>query len=382
MAGSWEVLLAIGGLYLQSDSLGRNQEKAETEIGPKAHEAKLALQGSYLGVLGGQIELVGLMLRASAYKGMPWAKGAIATGETLVKIGAVVGAVVGFIEAAQAVAAAKRASAAGDSAAAIQYWVAAGFYGVSAIAVAGAALSSTVWGPVGLAVMLALTAYTLSKSAEENESSALERWARRCCFGKADETPVIHWDSPDYADIAFAELNAATLGVQAEFHFESNLVSDPAAPKIGGLISLEREQKIKFKMVLPQYKDAVSAYRWCLIVHRQGDGQFPDYTGGETLIVDEFHARRSTGVSKSASFPGFSPPRLPDYKNDFKFDKKLSSVGHNDLPQLAISGIVELMPTIGAHSIVAATLLVMYWPDRKIESAYIELCHRRENDDA
>ncbi|PMY77272.1 hypothetical protein C1X72_31690, partial [Pseudomonas sp. FW306-2-2C-D06B] len=29
VAGSWEVLLAIGGLYLQSDSLARNQEKAE-----------------------------------------------------------------------------------------------------------------------------------------------------------------------------------------------------------------------------------------------------------------------------------------------------------------------------------------------------------------
>ncbi|WP_207834961.1 T6SS effector BTH_I2691 family protein [Pseudomonas sp. 43(2021)] len=383
IAGSWEVLLAIGGLYLQQDSLGRNQEKAETEIGPKAYEAKLALQGSYLGVLGGHIELVGLMLRASAYKGMPWAKGATATGETLIKIGAVVGAVVGFVEAAQAVSAAKRVSAAGDGAAAIRYWLAAGFYGASAIAVAGTALSSTVLGPVGLAVVLALTAYTLSKSAEENESSALERWARRCCFGKADETPVIHWRSPEYADIAFAELNAATLGVQAEFHFESNLVSDPATPRIGGLTGLERKQKIKFKIILPQYKDGMSAYRWCLTVHRLGDGQFPDYTGGETLVVDEFHARRSTGFSKSASFPGFSPPRLPDYKGDFNIDKKYSSFSEgNDRSQLAISGLIELMPTIGAHSIVAATLLVMYWPDREIESAYIEVCNRRANDDA
>ncbi|CAI3802743.1 hypothetical protein GLGCALEP_03063 [Pseudomonas sp. MM221] len=55
VAGSWEVLLAIGGLYLQYDSLARNQEKAEAEIGPKAHEAKLALQGSQLGLLGGKL---------------------------------------------------------------------------------------------------------------------------------------------------------------------------------------------------------------------------------------------------------------------------------------------------------------------------------------
>ncbi|WP_296234855.1 T6SS effector BTH_I2691 family protein, partial [Pseudomonas sp. UBA4617] len=383
VAGSWEVLLAIGGLYLQQDSLGRNQEKAETEIGPKAHEAKLALQGSQLGVLGGQIELVGLILRASAYSGMPWVNGATATGKTLVKIGAVVGAVVGFIEAAQAISAAKRASAAGDGVAATQYWLAVGFHGASAIAFAGAVLKSTLLGPVGLAVMLALIAYALSKSAEENESSALERWARRCCFGKADETPVIHWNSPESADIAFAELNAATLGVQAEFHFESKLASDPAAPRIGGLISLEREQKLKFKIVLPHYRDGASAYRWYLIVHRRGDGQFPDYTGGETLIVDELHAHPSTGVSKSVNFSSFSPPRLPDYNSDFTINKQYFPVsGLNDLPQLSISGVIELMPTIGTHSIVAATLLVMYWPDRQIESAYIELSQRRENEGA
>nr|HDS1010033.1 hypothetical protein [Pseudomonas putida] len=75
VAGSWEVLLAIGGLYLQYDSLAKNQEKAEAEIGPKAHEAKLALQGSQLGLLGGQIELIGLVLRS-----IPGAKGAAGTG--------------------------------------------------------------------------------------------------------------------------------------------------------------------------------------------------------------------------------------------------------------------------------------------------------------
>ncbi|QJQ21285.1 hypothetical protein HG549_15530 [Pseudomonas sp. SK] len=382
VAGSWELLLAIGGLYLQQDSLGRNQEKAEEEVGPKAHEAKLALQGSQLGVLGGQIELVGLILRASAYSGMPWANDATATGKTLMRIGAVVGAVVGFVEAAQTISAAKRSAAAGDGPAATQYWLAVGFYGASAIAFAGAVVTSTVLGPIGLAVMLALNAYALSKSAEENESSALERWARRCCFGKADETPVIHWNSPEYADIAFAELNAATLGVQAEFHFESKL-SDPAVPRIGGLIGLEREQKLKFKIALPHYRDGVSAYRWCLIVHRRGDGEFPDYTGGETLIVDEFYAPRSTSVSKSVNFPSFFPPKLPDYKSDFNINKEYASLSeHNDLLQLTISGLIELLPTIGAHSIAAATLLVMYWPDRKIESAYIEVCQWRENEDA
>ncbi|MNV92472.1 hypothetical protein D3C71_1870750 [compost metagenome] len=61
--------------------------------------------------------------------------------------------------------------------------------------------------------MLALSAYAISKLADGNESTVLERWARRCYFGRADEKLAVHWDVPEYADIAFAELNAATLGV-------------------------------------------------------------------------------------------------------------------------------------------------------------------------
>ncbi|SUD75938.1 Uncharacterised protein [Pseudomonas putida] len=110
VAGSWEVLLAIGGLYLQYDSLAKNQEKAEAEIGPKAHEAKLALQGSQLGLLGGQIELIGLVLRS-----IPGAKGAAGTGVSLIKFGAIISAIAGIFDTAQAFAAAKRVLAAGDN---------------------------------------------------------------------------------------------------------------------------------------------------------------------------------------------------------------------------------------------------------------------------
>ncbi|MCI1039994.1 T6SS effector BTH_I2691 family protein [Pseudomonas putida] len=377
VAGSWEVLLAIGGLYLQYDSLAKNQEKAEAEIGPKVHEAKLALQGSQLGLLGGQIELVGLVLRS-----IPGGKGAAGTGVSLIKFGAIISAIAGIFDTAQAFAAAKRVLAAGDNRAGAIY-IGAGFgFTVSTGVFVYAVFKPLILGPLGLAVMLALTAYAISKWAEGNESVALERWARRCCFGKADEKPAVFWGSPEYADIAFAELNAATLGVCAAINFESNRSINSAAPRIGGLVSLELEHKLKFQVVLPSYSDECSAFRLVLVVHRHGDGNFPDFFGGETVLVDEYQALPIEALTKAARFSGFSQPRLPDYRKNISVNRKRKSERSEDLAisWLEITGAAELMPTIGSHTIGAATLLVMYWPDTALPDAYIEICVKELNE--
>ncbi|WJD60058.1 T6SS effector BTH_I2691 family protein [Pseudomonas kurunegalensis] len=383
VAASWEVLLAIGGLYLQHDSLARNQQKAELEIGPKALEAKLALQGSLLGILGGQIELVGLLMRSSGnYIKAPWSKGVAVSGVALVRGGALFSAVAGIFDTAQAVAAAMRASAAGDGLSLAQYRWAVGFFGFGTLAFAGAVFNPLIIGPLGIAIILTLSGYALSKRAEKNESTALERWARRSFFGRSGETPLVHWNVPEFADIAFAELNAATLGVQAVLHFESKISTKPGAPKIGGLVSLEVEQKLKFQVVLPQYRQEISAYRCDLIVHRHGDGDYPEYKGGETLVSESYHADGAGPVSKSVMFSDFSPPPLADYKSDISVIKKLrkSMAEGGEIQALDFTGVVELYPTLGTHSIAAATLLVMYWPDRSIPGAYVEICDRREND--
>ncbi|WEK28717.1 MAG: hypothetical protein P0Y58_17580 [Candidatus Pseudomonas phytovorans] len=373
----------VGGLYLQYDSLSRNQEKAEAEIGPKAHEAQLALQGSTLGVLGGNIEVIGLIMRSGvAHVNIPWTRGVAVAGEVVIKIGAVISSIAGIFDMAQAAAASQRAKAFGDSTAQKQHMLAAAFYGSGSAVFAMAVFKTSFLGPLGLALMLMLAAYALSKHAEKNESSPLERWARRCCFGKADEMPVVHWKTPEYADIAFAELNAATLGVTAALHFESTLRTDPTAPRIGGLIGLEREQKLKFQIILPGYKEEVSAYRWSLMLHRCGDGEFPEFTGGEHILADEYHASSVDPLTKFVRFSGFAVPRFPDYKSGFGFDKKIhvAAMGEGGVVNLEVSGVLGLMSAIGSHSIVAATLLLMYWPDRHIDSAYVEVCSRGLND--
>ncbi|MBH3472552.1 T6SS effector BTH_I2691 family protein [Pseudomonas putida] len=383
VAGSWEVLLAIGGLYLQSDSLARNQEKAEVEIGSKAHEAKLALQGSLLGILGGQIELIGLITRSGAGNiHRPWAKGAAVTGQAIIKIGAVLSTVAGVFDTAQAILARQRTLATGDSTAARQYRIAVSAYGLGTVAFAFAVFRPLVFGPLGLAVTLTLVAYEFSKRAENNESTALERWARRCYFGLANETPSIHWNAPEFSDIAFAELNAATLGVQARLNFESSMATDPTLPRIGGLVSLNTVQQLKFLVALPKFNKAKSAYRWKLIAHRVGDGAFPDYVGGESIASGDYFSHPIRPLSPSSSFSKFTPPRHPDYVSDFSTDEYQRPYPGEDggVFQLEISGVVPLAPTIGSHSLSAATLLVMYWPDRNLPDAYIEVCSRGMNE--
>ncbi|MBH3457351.1 oxidoreductase [Pseudomonas monteilii] len=382
VAGSWELLLAIGGLYLQYDSLSRNQDKAETEIGPKAHEAKLALHGSQLGILGGQIELIGLVMRSSASAiRRPWAEGAAITGEATIKIGAVLSAVAGVFDTVQAILAIKRTMAAGDTLAAKKYVVVAFAYGLGTVAFAVTVFKPFVFGPLGLAVTLTLIAYELSKRAEPNDSTDLERWVRRCYFGLANETPSIHWNAPEFSDIAFAELNAATLGVQAKLHFESSLATDPTLPKIGGLVSLNTVQQLRFLAALPRFTKAKSAYRWKLIAHRFGDGTFPDFVGGETIASGDYLAHATKSLSPSSSFSKFSPPRHPDYASDFSIDENQRPYAVEDgSVQLEISGVVPLVPMIGTHSLLAATLLIMYWPDRNLPDAYIEVCSREMNE--
>ena len=383
VAGSWEVLLAIGGLYLQYDSLSKTQDKAEAEIGPKAYEAKLALQGSLLGILGGQIELIGLVTRSGAGNiHRPWAKGAAVTGVAILKIGAALSAIAGIFDMAQAISAKKRTKAAGDNTAAGQFTFAAVASGTSTVAFAFAVFRPFVFGPLGLAITLALLAYELSKRAENNESTPLERWARRCHFGLANETPPIHWKAPEFSDLAFAELNAATLGVQAKLNFESSLATDTTHPKIGGLVSLNTEQKLKFFIILPKFSEAKSAYRWKLMAHRVGDGTFPDYVGGETIASGDYFALPTKPLSPSSSFSEFAPPRHPDYVNDFSTNehRRPYSTEDDNIFQLEISGTVPLAPTIGRHTFGAATLLLMYWPDRNLPDAYIEVCSREINE--
>ncbi|WP_338485731.1 hypothetical protein VRB68_09295 [Pseudomonas trivialis] len=147
-------------------------------------------------------------------------------------------------------------------------------------------------GPLGIAVLLGLVGYAFYKWAEDEESTRLDRWARRCYFGKHNEDPPIHWNKPEHAHIAIAELNAATLGVEAGVNFRLRIVGSDShgwGGPIGSVGAPIYEQHLEYRLVLPLFDANRSAYRWSMTVHRYGDGSANQYTGGEVLAEGELN---------------------------------------------------------------------------------------------
>ncbi|WP_460418666.1 T6SS effector BTH_I2691 family protein [Pseudomonas sp. microsymbiont 2] len=386
VAGSWELLLALGGLYLTHDSLTKNLEKAEVEIGEKSREAVMALHGSKLAILGGEIEALGLIIRTAATQintripltlaGTARMATTIKMGRATVRLGAVMGAVAGIYDTAQAVFALKRTWKGGDKIAASAYTLAAATSAAGVIYSTIAVFNASLMGPLGIAIILAATSYGMIKLAKNKESSSIERWAMRCHFGKANESPAIHWEYPEHADIAFAALNAATLGVEAGVKFETQRANPALTAKIGWIAQAATEQKLTLKISLPNINISSYSYHWSLTVHRHGDGLPSNYTSGETIASGSHEVLHPLPTSQKK--PSSRPARkVKDYRADTlsQRSRKETSGFHSGASTTTefITGHIELTPSLGKHNILAATLSVIYWPDRNTPDAYAHL---------
>ncbi|MFK5736359.1 hypothetical protein KW869_22735, partial [Pseudomonas urmiensis] len=338
-------------------------------------------------------EAVGLIVRQSALQvqksaalaaaGASGASSGVAVGHSLVRVGAMISAVTGVLDAAQTSLAVKRTFAERDTPAWLSYSLA------SLVSVLGVhhsilAISHQVFfGPLGIAIVLSLTAYSLTRIGEKLESTPLERWAKRCYFGKADESPVVHWNKPEHVDIAIAELNAATLGLTTVLKFIA-LKADPAtSSKIGGLANLTTKQFLKYQIILPGFDESSSAYHWTLTVHRHGDGSSHNYTGGEIVACGEFNPPPySATTSRQSSLLPSKMPKFPDYKKDSVVEQKIRHQTNSEkrgFPYYDLKGSVELIPDIGRHNILAATLSITYWPDRAIPDAYAKIVQEQNH---
>ncbi|MBA6130592.1 hypothetical protein [Pseudomonas juntendi] len=137
-----------------------------------------------------------------------------------------------------------------------------------------------------------------------------EVWVSRSLFGKGGEVPNVRWDSVEWADIAIAELNAETLGLQIGLNFDSVLVSDIAIRKVGGLAGLVVEQKLKFQIRLPRYDEVNSGCDWALLVHRAGDGEFPGCHSGELVASGSYDSDCPELFNQTKKFSNCSAPRF------------------------------------------------------------------------
>ncbi|MEN5303544.1 T6SS effector BTH_I2691 family protein [Pseudomonas sp. TWI628] len=364
----WELLLSLGGLYLLNDSLGKNLKRAEQAMGPKADEAMLALYGAKLGIIGGGIELVGLLMPRKASTNSQ-----MSLGRNIARIGGVLNAAAGIFEAAQALTAYDRTKKTGDK-------TAARHYAFASLASLAAAVAGTlgVFNPlalkaIGVAIISSLAAYIFNKIAEKNESTALELWARRCYFGHADETPRTHWNSPNHADIALAALNAATLGATGGLRFDTVIASELSNSKIG--VPIDLQSFLRFQITLPNFNNSSAGYQWAVLIHRHGDGAPPHYTGGEVVASKEhFPPALTPAASKRASLN----PSKSTNKADYKLESLEITESHQPLQPSAnhsiktFTGQIELTQDTGRHNILSASLTITYWPDRSIPEAYAE----------
>jgi hypothetical protein len=394
VAGSWELLLALGRLYLINDSLEKNLKKAEAEIGDKSREAVLALHGSRLAMLGGGIEAVGLVMRDGTSRiansasltsvGQANARSAAAVGVSLARTGALIRAVAGFYDAAQMGRAAKRSSSSGDDTAANLYNFSTFVYVLSASASIFAIAKALLLGPIGFAIGFAVAAYGIAKWAERKESTPLERWARRCFFGIGNEKPAVHWNTSSHADIAFAELNTATLGLIAQAEFSKEVLDPIVLSKVGRIEALARPKLLRFRVVLPQFDEHTSGYQWTLTVHRHGDGLAPNYEGGEIVCSGEHRPfPHSNTAATKERLALDSPSRRPDYNPE---RNKLTQTKHNSAADgeggysyLEFNGSIELLKTTSRHSIETSTLSVAYWPNRTVPDGYAEIILQAPN---
>lgn len=233
--------------------------------------------------------------------------------------------------------------------------------------------------------MVGLAAYSTGKYASGKESSPLELWARRSCFGKGGETPAVRWLRNEEADIAYLALNTAVLGMTASLVFRVHSTHMNIPPKIGMFTTVERTENLEFSIVLPQFDEHRSGYRWSLIVHRHGDKNTNGSIGGQRISHGEFQAPLSAlGLATSFAQYETEAPVFTDYILDsavpLESIRQIKDVAGNRVSQLkVVSGKIELISGLSKHNILSATLTVHYWPERHTPSAYAMIEVYKEN---
>jgi hypothetical protein len=396
VGGSSEVLIAVGALYLVSDMAKRNFQAAAEVIGDKSSEATVALYGSAMGVVGGGVEVLGLTmakgakaLEASnmlAARGMGDARAVAAVGTMLARLGALMGAAMGFYDAVQAGMAAGRTGRNGDSFAKNLYLSSTMLFGVGAFngVIASVYLSTALMGPLGIAIVFGLAGYVSFKLAEGKESTPLELWATRSFFGFHNESPPVHWTDPDDALAAIAQLNAITLGVDAGVNFRLCLGTTEHSSPVAAMGTADTpmfERTLDYGLVLPHFDSAKSAYSWALVIHRHHDHRGGQYTSGETIANASVSPPFSTlGIERQKVFATDKPSGRGDYLPLSPALAKIKLVDRSDggfLPVMEINGAFILPETGGADRIEAATLFLTYWPDVTDAEAYAEIEVRR-----
>lgn len=361
-----DLLLGLGSLWFQQDSLRRNYKAYLEAPGNTQSEAMAAMWSSSIGVMGVGVEIVGVgtqILRPSwtttvrvAGRVQP-----VGMGVRIAQYGGAIAALAGVMDGFQYLLASVRTASQGDRDAVVKYRVAgvlaltsAFFGGVGALAP-----NAPLLGPIGIAIVLGLIAYALAVRAKQLESQALELWARHSIWGMPEEHR--RWKIPRDMDIAIGALNAAVLGMTVGTRLGDRLErpGDPRTFGDSGYIfgdgtPVPAGVYLDYEIRLPGYIADASRYRWELKIFLSLDDAGSVIARGGS-DRENGPVITTTPTRKLAYEPRSTAPRI---------------IQHPDSDVLEITGAIALKRK---HGIQATLLEVSFWPDKNDESGVARL---------
>ncbi len=274
-ANSGGLLLALGSIWFQQDSLHKNILALERTL-PGNSEVVAAVWSSSVAYIGAVVEASGFTLKLLAPKlNFPAFSAHISAGELLVKTGGVIVALTGIIDGLQFFSAGLRARRSRDLKSEFQYQLASTFaFGSAAFGVAGAWGSGALLGPLGVAIIFGLTAYALASLAKHNESSAIELWSRKTLWGIPRNSRA--WTCFAHLDDAIGALNAAVVGVQVDASIQIRFAPHDNTGRADAVGIVQHGQSIPaalslgYFISLPSFRNELSQFNWTLNLFRAG----------------------------------------------------------------------------------------------------------------
>ncbi|WP_054889960.1 T6SS effector BTH_I2691 family protein [Pseudomonas sp. NBRC 111129] len=354
--GSVGLLLALGGLWFQQDSLRRNY-RALQQTHQHNPEAQAAVWSSSLGVLGASVKAAGLVVaQVFARTQRPGQILTAGLGISIARYGGGIAAMAGVMDAVQYWNAGLRTGREGDESANFLYkgaaWVSVASAGFG-IAFLGASLIA-----LGFIVFLGLAAYTLATIANNHESSLLELWARHSRWGK----PEGHRRWIDEQDLsnAVSAFNAAVIGLHAYVSIRTRFQSSHTAQtphSVGALLndgnSVATGFYLDVDLRLPSATSELTKYEWHLAIIPAG------------VDRQRCTAAYSSDTGKIEHIPSDLGGVLADLGSLEKYFtlKSLDRTIH----------ITGSLPLLDNHNIEKVELTLAYWPNRNDKSSHAKV---------
>jgi len=331
-----EPLLAGGAVVFQAWAFKGALKEVKEKLGADGDEAQLSLISAGIGVLAATTETA-----ATVFKIV----GKDMLGRRLFVAAGLMGAISGIVDAIQSFSSSQRAGKHGDKTASDFYLVASMMFVGSAVASGTAAVigSSTLFGPIGVALVLVGLGIAATWYAMNSESTQAEMWADRCYFGENRNQKGLWTDAQMIEEMA--ELNAIIAGLRIEMGTRSMVNRLSGALDFDGHLSDNVRLKISFGM----FDQENSAYEWEWYAKHKKYGNvrlYRDKYGNPPWPL-------TANATKPLKQSDISWPTVDPYVRTYTFDEK---------GNVAVA-IERAFASIDSREFSEISLKVNYWPD-------------------